>query len=149
MNYCGTPCRKTFGSNIYMGLNAAGQIYWRRKDWSLWGNPHATIADREFILGKHHGMIAVFLHTCWCFHSWAWELLPDLGQASLIFLTPGWKRKPKAHNQNRKNCKMWRNWVMYPRINVVAAIWAAGSVLFPVEILVRQHLELRTCRSQS
>lgn len=115
---------------IHMHSNVAGQIYWTRKDCELF-KPH-TMSCEE-IPAPQSQTEKLFWRSIleWLLFSSTpaeasipkdkvsgyTDLLPDLVQPPLIFLTPGWKQKSKAHNQNRKNCKMWGNWVMYPCID--------------------------------
>lgn len=95
--------------------------------WAAQGTPHVFV--RKSPCSNHRPR----------HHSWEWllfsctpaeasipadkisgytHLLPHAVPPSFIFLTPGWKWKSKAYNQNRKNRKMWENWVMYLHINV-------------------------------
>lgn len=74
------------------------------------------------------------------------DLLPHAVHPSFIFLTPGWKWKSKAHNQNRKNWKMWGNWVMYLRIDVCHNPLSYWFSTVSNRIVIRQQLELpSTC----
>lgn len=78
---------------------------------------------------RHHSWEALWNDYCFPTHLLSHPFLGIRYQAtqtlllhavhqSFIFLTPGWKWKSKAHNQNRKNWKLWGNWVMYLCIDV-------------------------------
>lgn len=121
VNYCGIYCHKKFGSSIYMDTDVAGLIYWR-KHWAVGVIHHIFVKSLHY----NHWLRSYSGGAPWndyCFLSHLlrhpflrirYQLCSPSWLAPAVFLTPGWKWKSKAHDQNRKNCKIWINQSINP-----------------------------------
>lgn len=115
----------------------------------LWGSPHTTIAEWEAIVGKHRGMIAVFLHTCWGMRSGGWDiklLRPFSWPRTGISYIPNPRVKMETKGSQSEQ-KELQNAEILSYVSMPQCGCSHLSCWFPVEILVRQDLDLRTCRS--